>query len=55
MKKTGTFEYVDLEFIISDDRIFSDEFYTNERELQIRNRRKIWKLYRFKRKKKYFE
>ena len=31
MKKTGTFEYVDLEFIISDDRIFSDEFYTNEK------------------------
>ena len=31
MKQTGTFEYVDIEFIISDDRIFSDEFYTNEK------------------------
>ena len=31
MKETGTFEYVDIEFIISDDRIFSDEFYTNEK------------------------
>ena len=31
MKETGTFEYVDLEFYISDERIFSDEFYTNKK------------------------
>lgn len=29
MKETGTFEYVDLNFTISDERIFSDEFYSN--------------------------
>ncbi|WP_232044066.1 hypothetical protein [Fusobacterium ulcerans] len=29
MKETGTFEYVDLNFTISDERIFSDEFYSS--------------------------
>ena len=31
MKETGTFEYVGLEFYISDERIFSDEFYTSKK------------------------
>ena len=31
MKETGTFEYVDLNFTISDERIFSDEFYSNSK------------------------
>ena len=31
MKETGTFEYVDLNFTISDERIFSDEFYSSSK------------------------
>ncbi|MDH6458259.1 hypothetical protein M2102_001894 [Fusobacterium sp. PH5-7] len=31
MKETGTFEYVDLNFTISDERIFSDEFFNNSK------------------------
>ena len=30
MKQTGTFEYVDLAFYISDERLLSDEFQNNE-------------------------
>lgn len=30
MKESGTFEYVNIEFVISDERIFSDEFYENK-------------------------
>ena len=31
MKETGTFEYVDLNFTISDERIFSDKFFNNSK------------------------
>ena len=31
MKETGTFEYVNLNFTISDERIFSDKFFNNSK------------------------